>query len=75
MTQPKALLKQGKIKLSEREIAVLRGVVQGKLNKQIASDLRLCERTIKTCRAAVMRKFGADTLAELIMLTAQSEFD
>src|SRR6516225_9384657 len=45
--------------LNERERVVLRGIVAGRLNKQLASDLDVSERTIKTCRAEVMRKLGA----------------
>lgn len=54
------------VPLSEREQAVLRGIVAGRRNKQIASDLSLSERTIKSCRADLMRKLGADSLAELL---------
>jgi FixJ family two-component response regulator len=56
--------------LTSRETAVLRGVVQGRLNKQIGADLGLSERTIKTCRADLMRKLGARSLAELVRLSA-----
>jgi FixJ family two-component response regulator len=54
--------------LTERETAVLRAVVAGRLNKQIAADMDLSERTIKSCRADVMRKLGATSLAELVRL-------
>jgi FixJ family two-component response regulator len=57
-------------RLNEREMIVLRGIVAGRLNKQMATDLRLSERTIKTCRAEVMRKLGARSLAELVRLAA-----
>jgi FixJ family two-component response regulator len=56
--------------LTERELTVLRGVVAGRLNKQLAFDLHLSERTIKTCRAEVMRKFGAHSLVDLVRLAA-----
>jgi FixJ family two-component response regulator len=54
--------------LSERENMVLRGVIAGRLNKQIAADMDLSERTIKSCRADLMRKLGAGSLAELVRL-------
>lgn len=57
--------------LNEREQRVLRGIVAGRLNKQIAEELQLSERTIKSCRADLMRKFGAGSLAELVRLSAQ----
>lgn len=56
--------------LSDREQTVLHGIVAGRLNKQIAYDLNLSERTIKTCRAEVMRKLGARSLAELVRVAA-----
>ncbi|WP_250534602.1 response regulator [Caballeronia sp. AZ10_KS36] len=55
-----------KVVLSEREHVVLCGIIAGKLNKQIAAELDLGERTIKSCRAELMRKFEAHSLAELI---------
>ena len=54
--------------LTERETAVLRSVIAGRLNKQIAADMDLSERTIKSCRADLMRKLGAGSLAELVRL-------
>ena len=52
--------------LTERECTVLRGIVSGKRNKEIAAELGLSERTIKSCRAEIMRKFGATSLADLL---------
>jgi FixJ family two-component response regulator len=56
--------------LTERERVVLRGIAAGRLNKQLAADLQLSERTIKSCRAEVMRKLGARSFAELMRLAA-----
>ena len=52
--------------LSPRERAVFALVVRGKLNKQIASDLHITERTVKAHRARVMRKMKVDSVAELV---------
>ncbi|WP_087686565.1 response regulator transcription factor [Pandoraea sp. PE-S2R-1] len=57
--------------LSGRERAVLQGIAKGLRNKQIAAELGLCERTIKTCRAELMRKFGASSLAELLQIAGK----
>ncbi|MCE4059537.1 response regulator [Pandoraea sputorum] len=57
---------EAKSVLSDREEVVLQGVVKGLRNKQIAAELGLCERTVKTCRAELMRKFSANSLAELL---------
>ena len=54
------------IDLNARERTVLRGIVAGRLNKQIAAELALSERTIKSCRADLMRKLQAGTFAELV---------
>jgi len=54
--------------LSSREHEVLQHVLQGKLNKQIASDLGIHERTVKLHRAAISRKLGVRSVAELARL-------
>jgi len=55
--------------LTSRERQVLQLVVEGNTNKQIASVLRISQRTVETHRAAVMKKIGALSLPELIHLT------
>jgi FixJ family two-component response regulator len=54
--------------LSPRELAVLEGVVSGKLNKVVAAELGAAERTVKTHRARVMQKMGAGSFAELVYI-------
>jgi FixJ family two-component response regulator len=44
--------------LTPRELEVLKHVVQGKLNKQIADDLGIHERTVKLHRTAITTKLG-----------------
>jgi FixJ family two-component response regulator len=51
--------------LSSRERAVFDAVVAGKLNKQVADELGMAERTVKLHRAQVMEKLGAGSPAEL----------
>jgi len=55
--------------LTPREREVLGHVVAGRLNKQIAADLRIAEKTIKVHRARVMQKMKVQSLAELVRLT------
>lgn len=55
--------------LTPREREVMNGVIAGKLNKEIAGALGTSERTVKIQRASLMRKMGADSLAELIRMT------
>lgn len=54
--------------LSAREQQVMLLVTTGKMNKQVAGDLGISEITVKIHRAAVMRKMGARTLADLVRM-------
>src|SRR5262249_29023978 len=54
--------------LTPRERQVLRLVVRGLLNKQIAGELGAAEKTIKIHRGRVMRKMRADSVAELVRM-------
>lgn len=54
--------------LTPRERAVFFRVIVGRLNKQIAADLRIVEKTVKVHRARVMKKMKVRTLAELVRL-------
>jgi FixJ family two-component response regulator len=54
--------------LTPRESEVLKLVVAGLLNKQIADQLGTSELTVKTHRARVMEKTGADSLAHLVRM-------
>jgi FixJ family two-component response regulator len=44
----------------------MRGVVNGLLNKQIASDLDVSEMTVKLHRANMMRKMHINTIADVV---------
>jgi FixJ family two-component response regulator len=54
--------------LSPREQQVMQLVTAGKMNKQIAGELKLSQITVKIHRGAVMRKMGARTLADLVRM-------
>jgi FixJ family two-component response regulator len=54
--------------LSEREREVLEHVLRGQLNKQIAADLGIHERTVKLHRTAITTKLGVHSVAELTKL-------
>lgn len=55
-------------KLTPRELEVLKHVVRGRLNKQIAYDLDIHERTVKLHRTAITTKLGVHSTAELTKL-------
>jgi FixJ family two-component response regulator len=54
--------------LTVRERQVLDGVVAGMLNKQIANQLGIVEKTVKVHRAHAVSKMGARSTAELVRM-------
>ena len=57
--------------LTAREREVFDLIVGGKLNKQIADELRISLRTVKAYRAQLMDKLGVDTAAALGRLAGE----
>jgi two-component system, LuxR family, response regulator FixJ len=56
------------LSLTSRELEILRHVVSGRLNKQIAADLGINERTVKLHRTAITTKLQVHSVAELTRL-------
>ena len=56
-------------RLTPREREVLALLVEGRLNKQVAFELGIAEKTIKVHRARVMEKMEAHSLVELARIT------
>lgn len=54
--------------LTPREREVFSQVVTGMLNKQVAGELGMSERTVKAHRHQVMEKMQADSLADLVRM-------
>jgi FixJ family two-component response regulator len=59
--------------LTPRERQVLHYVVEGRLNKQIAVDMGVTEKTVKVHRGRVMQKLRARSLAELVRMLHKIE--
>jgi FixJ family two-component response regulator len=63
-----AVLRERLATLTPRELQVLRHVLSGKPNKQIAADLGTAEKTVKIHRGRVMEKMQAESLAHLLRM-------
>jgi FixJ family two-component response regulator len=55
-------------RLTPREREVFHHLISGQLNKQVAADLQIAERTIKLHRANILQKLEVDSMAELARL-------
>lgn len=60
--------------LSRRQRQILQALAKGRLNKQIAFELDLTERTVKMHRAAMLRGLGVRTVAEAIRIAIEAGF-
>jgi len=58
--------------LTPREYEILRWIITGMLNKQIAYSLKITERTVKAHRSQVMQKLNVVSVAELVRLTQKA---
>ncbi|WP_105431621.1 response regulator transcription factor [Neorhizobium sp. T6_25] len=56
--------------LSQRERQVMELVAKGQMNKQVAHELGISEITVKIHRGNAMRKMGARSLADLVLMVA-----
>lgn len=63
-----AVLRERFESLTQREHDVVRGVVCGMLNKQIAAELGTAENTVKVHRSRAMEKMQAQSLADLVKM-------
>jgi len=60
--------------LTPRQYQVFTSLVKGKLNKQMAADLGISERTVKAHRAQVMEKMKVESVAQLVSIYYQVQF-
>ncbi|MCE5216761.1 LuxR C-terminal-related transcriptional regulator, partial [bacterium] len=59
--------------LTPRQLQVMRLVIRGMLNKQIAAALHIAEKTVKVHRSRMMQVMQVDSVAELVRLAAKAE--
>jgi FixJ family two-component response regulator len=62
-------------RLTARERQVFLHLIAGQLNKQVAADLQITERTIKLHRANILQKLEVNSMAELARLAADLGID
>ena len=60
-------------KLTPREFDVLRLVVGGLLNKEIATEMNTAEKTVKVHRGRVMQKLGVTSVPDLVRISQRAE--
>jgi len=63
------LAKEKLTRLTPREAEIMKLVVKGQLNKQIAYSLGISEKTVKVHRGRVMKKLETRSLAEMIRVS------
>jgi FixJ family two-component response regulator len=59
--------------LTTRELEILRFVIKGMLNKQIAAELNIAEHTVKLHRGRISEKLGVKSVPEMIYIAQRSE--
>ena len=60
-----------RVQLTPREMATLRWLADGKANKEIASELNISERTVKTHLAHLFEKLGVTSRTEAIKVATR----
>lgn len=59
--------------LSPRERQIVELVLEGKMNKQIAHDLKITVSTVEAHRSNIMRKLGVTHIAHMIKIYLQAQ--
>ena len=62
-------------KLSRREIQVLRLLINGRKNIEIASSLNISDKTVSTYRARIIKKLNAKNVIDLARKTQEVDLD
>jgi FixJ family two-component response regulator len=59
--------------LTPRELEILKFVIKGRLNKQIASELNIAEHTVKLHRGRITEKLKVKSVPEMIEIAKRSD--
>ncbi len=60
--------------LTNQQARILQLICEGKLNKQIAYDLSIAETTVKAHVTAIMRKLGAQSRTQAVLIAKKASF-
>jgi PAS domain S-box-containing protein len=71
---PRLIASERVTSLTPRQQQILRGLAAGKLNKQLAFELQLTERTIKMHRAAMLKALGVRSTADAIRIAFEAGY-
>lgn len=71
---PRLVASERVASLTPRQQQILRGLAAGKLNKQLAFELHLTERTIKMHRAALLKALGVRSTADAIRIAFEAGY-
>ena len=63
--------KEGAVRLTERDKQVIRGVLEGLSNKEIASNLAISETAVKASLQQVFAKTGVRTRSQLVRVALE----
>jgi two-component system response regulator TtrR len=61
--------------LTKTEKKILKLILEGKCNKEMAYEVQRDTRTIERHRSGIMRKFGVDNIVDLVKKTAHIDLD
>ncbi|GHB30937.1 response regulator [Mongoliitalea lutea] len=64
-----------KIKLSKREIQIIKKICDGGTNREIADQLALSQHTVETHRKKIHQKLGVSSVAELVSKAKEMRLD
>lgn len=64
--------RKSSVSLTSREREIVQLLAEGCSNREVAQSLGISIRTAETHRAAVMRKFGVDSIAGLVRFAIRS---
>ena len=62
-------------RLTERQKQVIRGIIEGKVNKQMAIEQGISQKTIEYHRSRAMQKLRVTSVAELVRLVMEADSD